>query len=107
MSYELDADCDLPPHLIGLFLRSAPNQLQQLLALCTARDTEGARAQAHKLKGSLYAAGASRLAERMEALRGALAAADWRACEALLVPIREDFASLLKQLAARSSTGEP
>jgi HPt (histidine-containing phosphotransfer) domain-containing protein len=107
MSYELDADCDLPPHLIDLFLRSAPNQLQQLLALCAARDGQGARAQAHKLKGSLYAAGASRLAERIEALRGALAAADWRACETLLVPIRDDFAALLKQLTASSRTSEP
>jgi HPt (histidine-containing phosphotransfer) domain-containing protein len=107
MSSEVDADCDLPPHLIELFLKSAPKQLQQLLALCATRDDQGARAQAHKLKGSFYAAGASHLAERLEVLRSALAARDWRACEALLVPIRDDFAGLLTKLAARSSTSEP
>lgn len=107
MSSDIDADCELPPHLLALFLKSAPHQLQQLLALCAAHDDLGARAQAHKLKGSLYAAGASRLAERLEVLREALAARDWQACEALLVPVRDDFSSLLTQLAAGSSTSKP
>jgi HPt (histidine-containing phosphotransfer) domain-containing protein len=107
MSSDVDADCELPPHLLALFLKSAPHQLQQLLVLCAARDAQGARAQAHKLKGSLYAAGASGLAERLEVLRGALAAGDWQTGEALLVTIRDDFAGLLKQLAARPSTSEP
>jgi HPt (histidine-containing phosphotransfer) domain-containing protein len=107
MSSDIDADCELPPHLLALFLKSAPSQLHQLLALCAARDDQGARAQAHKLKGSMYAAGASGLAERLEVLRQALAARDWQACEALLVPVRDEFASLLARLTTRSRTAEP
>ncbi len=98
MTYQLDPECQLPPHLIQLFLRSAPGQLEQLVEFCTALDAEAARAQAHKLKCGLYAAGATRLAEDVEALRPALATSDWPVVQLRLPAIRREFAAMLTQL---------
>jgi HPt (histidine-containing phosphotransfer) domain-containing protein len=107
VTYQLDPQCTLPPHLIQHFLRSAPGQLQQLVNVCEARDAEAARAQAHKLKGGLYAAGATRLAEEVEALRVALATSDWPAAHLLLLAIGREFAQLLGQLEQQLGGGEP
>jgi len=104
-SYELDPECALPPHLLRLFLRSAPGQLQELVNACDARDFEAARAQAHKLKGGLYAAGARRLADDVEALRTALKASAWPAVLQHLSLIRREFARLLGELGRRLSEG--
>lgn len=98
MTYALDPECQLPPRLIALFLRSAPGQVQLLVDACGARDAEAARAQAHKLKGSLYAAGATRLAEDIEALRQELATGDWSTVEPRLQELRRQFNSVLAQL---------
>lgn len=99
--YTLDPECQLPPRLIELFLRSAPGQVQLLADACVARDAEAARAQAHKLKGSLYAAGATHLAEDIEALRQLLASGSWSAVEPQLQGIRREFAGVLAQLQAQ------
>lgn len=96
--YTLDPECQLPPRLIELFLRSAPGQVQLLVDACGARDAEAARAQAHKLKGSLYAAGATRLAEDIEALRQLLATGSWSEVEPQLQGIRREFGAVLGQL---------
>lgn len=98
VTYQLDPECALPPHLIRLFLRSAPVQMQQLVDACEKRDAEAARAQAHKLKGGLYAAGATRLAEDVEGLRVVLAAGDWPAALLDLLAIGREFANLISQL---------
>lgn len=98
MTYTLDPECQLPPRLIELFLRSAPGQVQLLVDACGARDAEAARAQAHKLKGSLYAAGATRLAEDIEALRRELATDGWSTVEPRLQELRRQFSSVLAQL---------
>ena len=105
MTYQLDPECRLPPHLIQLFLRSAPGQLERLVELCAALDAEAARAQAHKLKGGLYAAGATRLAEDVEALRAALATPDWPVVQARLPAIRREFAAMLTQLERQLPAG--
>ncbi len=96
--YELDDDAKLPPHLLELFLRVTPAQVEQLALACAARDVERARATAHKLKGSLYAAGASRLAADVEALRERLGAGDFAASERRLRAVRDDFERLLREL---------
>ena len=101
MSYQLDPDCALPPHLIQLFLLRAPAQLKQLVDACEARDAEAARAQAHKLKGGLYAAGATRLAEDAEALRATLSEPDWPAAQVQLSAVSREFAAVLSQLEAQ------
>ena len=101
MTYTLDPDCQLPPRLIQLFLRSAPAQVQELVDACSARDVEALRARAHKLKGGLYAAGATRLAEDVEALRQVAAANDWSKAELQLQGIRREFAAVLIQLQAQ------
>ena len=98
MSYQLDEDSELPGHLLELFLRSAPNQLAGLVQACAERNVDGARAAAHKLKGSLFAAGASRLASSMETLRSLLARPDFPEVERQLTAIRDDMASLLAEL---------
>ena len=105
MTYQLDPECQLPSHLIQLFLRSAPGQLAQLVDFCAARNTEAARAQAHKLKGGLYAAGATQLAEDVEALRAALATSDWPVVQSRLPAIRREFAAMLTQLERQLPAG--
>jgi HPt (histidine-containing phosphotransfer) domain-containing protein len=87
--------------LIQLFLRSAPTQVQQLVDAYSARDVEALRARAHKLKGGLYAAGATRLAEDVEALRQMASASDWPRAELQLQGIRREFAAVLVQLQAQ------
>ena len=105
MTYQLDPGCQLPAHLIQLFLRSAPGQLAQLVDCCAARNAEAARAQAHKLKGGLYAAGATRLAEDVEALRAALSSSDWPMAQPRLQAICSEFAAMLAELERQLPVG--
>src|SRR5687767_11283222 len=100
-TYQLDADSELPPHLLELFLRSGSQQLQALVDACGGRDATNTRAQAHKLKGSLHAVGASRLAESLQELRAMLDESDWPAAEQKLQAIRDDFAALCQELESR------
>jgi hypothetical protein len=73
---------------------------------CAARNAEAARAQAHKLKGGLYAAGATRLAEDVESLRAVLDTTDWPTLEPRLQAIRREFASMLAQLEHQLKAGD-
>jgi HPt (histidine-containing phosphotransfer) domain-containing protein len=98
VTYQLDPECALPPHLIQLFLRKAPEQMRQLVEACEALDADAARAQAHKLKGALFAAGATRLAEDIEALRAELVTSDWPAARQRMSEIVREFAAVLAQL---------
>ena len=95
---DLDEHARLPPHLLTLFLRATPLQVEQLSLACRERDVERSRALAHKLKGSLYAAGASRLAADVEALRGLLGARDFAASDRRLCAVRDDFGRLRLEL---------
>lgn len=104
--YTLDPECQLPPRLIQLFLRSAPAQLQELVDACSARDVEALRARAHKLKGGLYAAGATLLAEDLETLRQVAAVSDWPKAELQLQGVRREFAAVLEQLQAQLAGAE-
>jgi HPt (histidine-containing phosphotransfer) domain-containing protein len=101
VTYQLDENCGLPPHLLQVFLRTTPQLLEQVISACAAREVDRARAAAHKLKGSLYAAGASRLATDVEALRGLLATGDFAEGERQLRVVRDDFEQLLRELERR------
>ena len=94
----LDSGSELPPHLLELFLRAAPEQMADLVAKCERRELEPARAAAHKLKGGLYAAGASRLADALELLRGNLTRADWTSALQELARIRAALTRVLAEL---------
>ena len=107
MTYRLDEGAGLPPHLLALFLRTTPSQLEQLVLSCEARDVERARMTAHKLKGSLYAVGASRLASDVESLRALLAAGDFSESERQLRAVRDDFARLLRELERQLQEPKP
>jgi HPt (histidine-containing phosphotransfer) domain-containing protein len=101
MTYELDPDAELPPHLLQLFLRSAPVQLKVLVEAVARHNVDGARLAAHKFKGGLFAAGASRLAQDVEALRLTLAREEWLSVQRQLQAIRDDFARLVATLERR------
>jgi HPt (histidine-containing phosphotransfer) domain-containing protein len=107
VTYQLDPACQLPPHLIQLLLQRAPGQLQELVDFCRARHAELARAQAHKLKGGLYAAGATQLAADVEGLRAALAVSDWPTVQPRLDAICREFAAMLAQLESQLAAGSP
>jgi|GEM_PF-6439604 len=96
--HPLDTECELPPRLIELFLRAAPQQVAQLRDACARRDAAAARAQAHKIKGGLYAAGATSLAESLEGLRGVVAHGDWPRADARLLDFTEHFGAVCRML---------
>lgn len=105
VTYKMDPDSELPPHLVPLFLRTATVQMTELVDACQRHDTTRARAQAHKLKGSLYSAGASRLADDLEVLRAAVAASQWDAVNEQLPHVQADFTSVTEQLQAQHGSG--
>jgi HPt (histidine-containing phosphotransfer) domain-containing protein len=107
MTYELDPDADLPPHLLQLFLRAAPVQLAVLVERVQRREVDGARLAAHKFKGGLFAAGASSLAQTVETLRATLAREEWANVERQLQAIRDDFSRLVATLQRRLEGREP
>ncbi|MEY4578756.1 MAG: hypothetical protein RL701_3459 [Pseudomonadota bacterium] len=100
---DLDPQAELRPRLVELFLRQAPQQLDELLAQVRGRDAEQARALAHKLKGGLYAVSASPLADELEALRRELVASSWNDADARAERLEARFLTLregLQQAAA-------
>jgi len=103
VTYKMDPESELPPHLVKLFLRTATTQMTELVDACQRRDAKRARAQAHKLKGSLYSAGASLLADDLELLRAAVAASQWAAVDEQIAQAQTDFSSVTAQLGAQVS----
>jgi HPt (histidine-containing phosphotransfer) domain-containing protein len=108
-STEFESDADLTPRLVELFLQHGPEQLVELTKQLSQGNAQAARAQAHKLKGGLYAVGAARLADAMEELRTLLAVERWDAARAHLAEIQPRFAAIAAALqsAARSSRKPP
>jgi HPt (histidine-containing phosphotransfer) domain-containing protein len=102
MSAELDPDCELPPHLLRLFLRTSPAMMSELVAAFERGDAEMVRATAHKLKGSLYAAGASSLAEDLESLRALALTGDLEKCKATLHRVEADLRDVIAELTRRA-----
>lgn len=107
VTYRLDEGASLPAHLLALFLRTTPPQVDQLVLACEARDVDRARMTAHKLKGSLYAVGASRLASDVESLRALLGAGDFSESERQLQAVRDDFAGLRRELERQLQEAKP
>jgi HPt (histidine-containing phosphotransfer) domain-containing protein len=103
---EFDRDVDLTPKLIAMFLRFGPAQLSELGNQLLARDGEAARAQAHKLKGGLYAVGASRLADTMEELRTAIVEERWKDAHAQLGQIEPRFEAIVAALRVAVQTAQ-
>jgi signal transduction histidine kinase/CheY-like chemotaxis protein/HPt (histidine-containing phosphotransfer) domain-containing protein len=97
---DLDPNVECSPKLLELFVRLAPTQLEDLRGRVAARDVEAARAQAHKLKGGLYAVGAPGLANVVEEQRTVIARGDWQVVEANLEDISRRFAVVIKTLSA-------
>jgi CheY-like chemotaxis protein len=95
---DLDPNVECSPKLLELFVRLAPTQLEELRGKVAARDVEAARAQAHKLKGGLYAVGAPRLANVVEEQRSVIARGEWEVVEANLEDISRRFAIVMKTL---------
>ncbi|HEV7803103.1 MAG TPA: Hpt domain-containing protein, partial [Burkholderiales bacterium] len=95
---DLDPDVECSPKLLELFTRLAPGQLEELRGKVAARDAEAARAQAHKLKGGLYAVGAGPLATLIEEQRSAIAKGEWEPVEAKLEEIQLRFDAVIKAL---------
>jgi HPt (histidine-containing phosphotransfer) domain-containing protein len=102
MSAELDPDCELPPHLLRLFLRTSPAMMSELAAAFTMGDAETVRAIVHKLKGSLYAAGASSLAEDLESLRAMALPGNLERCKAVLHRVETDLRDVMAELTRRA-----
>jgi signal transduction histidine kinase/CheY-like chemotaxis protein/HPt (histidine-containing phosphotransfer) domain-containing protein len=97
---DLDPNVECSPKLLELFVRLAPTQLEELRGKVAARDVEAARAQAHKLKGGLYAVGAPGLANVVEEQRSVIARGEWEVVEANLDDISRRFAIVIKALSA-------
>jgi HPt (histidine-containing phosphotransfer) domain-containing protein len=98
-----------------MFVRLTPPDLESLRSSIEARDAEQARQKAHKLKGALFAVGASALAHVAEQQRTLIAAGDWTAVAELFADFERRFSAVLVVLAARvpanhnttRATGEP
>ena len=103
MTFELDPECQLPPHLLALFLRTTPPMMNELVAALERGDKDAARAAAHKLKGSLYAAGASSLAEELETVRALVLDGDLERSRAALREVEVNFRGVLDELARRAA----
>jgi signal transduction histidine kinase/CheY-like chemotaxis protein len=103
---DLDPTVECSPKLLELFTRLAPQQLEELRGRIAARDSDGARAQAHKLKGGLYAIGAPSLAALVEDQRTAISKGEWDAVEANLVEIERRFVAVIETLSDESSSDQ-
>jgi signal transduction histidine kinase/CheY-like chemotaxis protein/HPt (histidine-containing phosphotransfer) domain-containing protein len=103
---DLDPAVECSPKLTELFLRFGPGQLSELRGRVAARDAKGARDQAHKLKGGLYAVGAPALADFIEEQRSKLATGNWDAVEAQLAEIERRFAAVTETL-QRAAPADP
>jgi CheY-like chemotaxis protein len=103
---DFDPKVPVSPRLMGIFLRVAPGQLVELRAQLVARSHDDARAKAHKLKGGLYAVGAARLADSVEALRVDIADERWAEAEQRFVAIEQRFEALSEQLSVAVQAAE-
>jgi len=101
---ELDDDAELGSRLAELFLRASPEQFQELETALAARDEGATRAFAHKLKGGLYAVGASRLTDAVEELRTDVAAGQWDAADLRMRTLVQRFARVLDAVRAQAVT---
>jgi HPt (histidine-containing phosphotransfer) domain-containing protein len=97
---EIDEDSELPPRLVDLFLAKVPPSMSELATLCTQRKAEAAAELAHKIKGSLYAAGASSLANAIEQLRSLLKQTHWSDVDRELAVVHRRFEQVLVELKA-------
>jgi signal transduction histidine kinase/CheY-like chemotaxis protein len=112
---DLDPNVESNPRLCEMFVRLTPPDLESLRSSIEARDAEQARQKAHKLKGALFAVGASALAHVAEQQRTLIAAGDWTAVAELFADFERRFSAVLVVLAARvpanhnttRATGEP
>ena len=112
---DLDPNVEWNSRLCEMFVRLTPPDLESLRSSIEARDPEQARQKAHKLKGALFAVGATALAHVAEQQRTLIAAGDWTAVEQSFVDFERRFAAVLVVLAARvpanlnttRATGEP
>jgi signal transduction histidine kinase/CheY-like chemotaxis protein/HPt (histidine-containing phosphotransfer) domain-containing protein len=107
LSPELDPDVECSARLLELFVNLAPGQLAELRQHVLARDLQAARAQAHKLKGGLYAVGAPRLASLIEEQRAVVAGGDWEAATLKLTAIEQRFGALIKALQPPPAAAAP
>jgi HPt (histidine-containing phosphotransfer) domain-containing protein len=64
----LNPSAGASPAVVSLFLRLAPSQIEDISIAVSTSDENGLRESAHKLKGSCYAVGASKMAEICAAL---------------------------------------
>lgn len=101
---ELDDDAELGSRLAELFLRASPEQFKELETALAARDEGATRAFAHKLKGGLYAVGASRLADAVEELRTDVAGGQWNAADDRMRTVVQRFARVLDAVRAQAVT---
>jgi HPt (histidine-containing phosphotransfer) domain-containing protein len=76
--------------------------MNELVAAFTRGDAEMVRATAHKLKGSLYAAGASSLAEELESLRALALTGNLESCKATLHRVETDLRDVIAELTRRA-----
>ncbi|MET0339799.1 MAG: ATP-binding protein [Polyangiales bacterium] len=107
-----EASSRVSPALAALFLRDVPAQVALLRAAVDAENAREGRDLAHKLKGGLYAIGATALGDACEAVRRELGASAFEAASAALTDIEAKFAVLVDELrgtqepsARRAATG--
>jgi two-component system, sensor histidine kinase len=98
---DLDPNVECNPRLCEMFVRLTPPDLESLRSSIEARDADQARQKAHKLKGALFAVGATALAHMAEEQRTLIAAGDWTAVEMSFEDFERRFAEVLVVLAAR------
>ena len=97
---EIDDDSELPPRLVDLFVAKVPATMIELGTLCAQRKADAAADLAHKIKGSLYAAGASSLADAVEQLRSQLKQMQWGDVDRELAVLHRRFEQVLAELKA-------
>lgn len=94
-------DKNLASKVITAFLEDAPKQLNALKRMLDQGDTDGARRQAHTLKGAAATMSAETLRALCAEAQEAAAAQDFKRASTLLVQMQEQFAVLktaLRQL---------
>ena len=94
-------DKNLASKVVTAFLEDAPKQLNALKRMLDQGDTDGARRQAHTLKGAAATMSAETLRALCAEAQEAAAAQDFKRASTLLVQMQEQFAVLktaLRQL---------
>ncbi len=103
---ELDDDAEVSARLAELFLRVGQEQLDELSSALSSRDEGSARALAHKMKGGLYAVGATRLAAAIEDLRADVALGQWSSVDARMITINHRYHNVLDAVRAQAAALE-